>query len=609
MKSGFFVKGKTAVILPRRTEKTLKTILKSVREYKRATIAAPIFMAGEVALECLIPLMMSRLIDGLGKGMGDIVKYGIILIVMAAGSLTCGSLSARFGARASTGFAKNLRHDLFYKVQSFSFGNVDKFSASGLVTRITTDVTNVQNAYMMTIRMTVRFVLMFVTALTMSFIVSVKMALIFVCVIPVVALGLLIPILKAHPIFERVVKKYDNLNDSIHENIKGMRVVKTYVREKHEKEKFERSAEDIRVNFTRAERIIAISQPIMWFCIFSVMLLLSALGAKLIVDTSALNEAGEVIWGELSTGKLMSLFTYSGQILSSMIMMASVLVQIVLARASAKRISEVLDEESDIVSPENAVTEVPDGSVDFYGVDFKYSSSAERKALDGIELHIKSGETIGVIGGTGSGKTSLVQMIPRLYDASVGTVMVGGKDVREYDVKTLRDSVAMVLQKNTLFTGTIEENLRWGNADATIDEIKHAAHLARADEFIDSFPDGYSTHIEQGGTNVSGGQKQRLTIARALLKNPKILILDDSTSAVDTRTDALIRKAFREEIPNTTKIIIAQRISSVMDADRIVVMNNGQIASVGTHEELLKSSDIYREVYDSQVKGGDDDAA
>ena len=587
----------------------MKTILKCVREYKRATIASPIFMAGEVALECLIPLMMSKLIDGLGQGMSDIVKYGLILIAMAAGSLVCGTLSARFGARASTGFAKNLRHDLFYKVQSFSFGNVDKFSASGLVTRITTDVTNVQNAYMMTIRMTVRFVLMFVTALTMSFIVSVRMALIFVCVIPIVALGLLIPILKAHPIFEKVVKKYDNLNDSIHENIKGMRVVKTYVRENHEKEKFEHSAEDIRVNFTRAERIIAISQPIMWFCIFSVMLLLSALGAKLIVDTATLNEAGEAVWGELSTGKLMSLFTYSGQILSSMIMMATVLVQIVLARASARRISEVLDEESDINSPENAVTEVTDGSIDFFGVDFKYSESAERKALDGIELHIKSGETVGVIGGTGSGKTSLVQMIPRLYDSTEGTVMVGGRDVREYDLKVLRDSVAMVLQKNTLFTGTIEENLRWGNADATMDEIKRAAHLSRADEFIDSFPGGYNTHIEQGGANVSGGQKQRLTIARALLKNPKILILDDSTSAVDTRTDALIRKAFREEIPDTTKIIIAQRISSVMDADRIVVMNNGSIDSVGTHEELMKNSTIYREVYDSQVKGGDDNAA
>lgn len=589
----------------------LKKILKNVGEYKLPSILTPICMAGEVALECLLPLVMARLIDSFYLGsMKPLLRFGLILLAMAMASLLCGTLSGRFAARAACGFAKNLRRELFYKVQDFSFGNVDKFSASGLVTRLTTDVTNVQNAYMMTIRLAVRFPLMFTMALVMSFTVSVKMTLIFVCIVPVLAVCITLLILKAHPIFERVVKRYDNLNDSIHENIKGMRVVKTYVREEHERKKFERSAEEIRRSFTRAERIIAVIQPINWLCIFGVMVIICALGARLTVGTfGGYDASGNPVWGELSTGDLASLFGYASQILSSMIMFSMVTVQIVLAMASAKRISEVLDERSEIVSPENAVEEVTDGSVDFCGVNFRYSAFAERDALENIELHIKSGETVGIIGGTGSGKTSLVQMIPRLYDAAGGEVRVGGRDVREYDLKVLRDSVAMVLQKNLLFSGTIAENLRWGNADATDEELRHAAHLACADEFIDSFPDGYATHIEQGGSNVSGGQKQRLTIARALLKKPKILILDDSTSAVDTRTDALIRKAFREEIPDTTKIIIAQRIASVMDADRIVVMNNGCIDGIGTHEELLAGNEIYREVYESQNKGGDEDVA
>lgn len=583
-----------------------RTLLKSVRQYKRASILTPVFMVFEVALECLIPLVMSKLLDSLhGTSMNPVVKLGAILIGMAMLSLLSGVLSGRLAAKAACGFARNLRHDLFYKVQEFSFGNIDKFSSAGLVTRLTTDVTNVQNAYMMIIRMAVRFPLMLVTSLVMSFTVSVKMALIFLATVPVLGLAITLIILKAHPIFVKVIKRYDDLNESVHENIKGMRVVKTYVREDHEREKFEADAEEIRRNFTRAERILAIGNPVMRTCIYSIILLLCTFGAKLIVETFGGYVDGVPQWGELSTGQLASLFAYSGQILSSMMMLAFVLVHIVMAMASAKRIAEVLEEESTIVSPDNAVTEVADGSIDFCGVNFRYHASAEKNALEGIDLHIKSGETVGVIGGTGSGKTSLVQLIPRLYDASDGSVMVGGRDVREYDLVTLRDSVAMVLQKNLLFSGTIAENLRWGNADATDEEIKRAAELAHADEFISSFPDGYETHIEQGGTNVSGGQRQRLTIARALLKKPKILILDDSTSAVDTRTDALIRRAFRDEIPDTTKIIIAQRTASVEDCDRIIVLDNGKIVAVGTHAELLAGNDIYREVYELQNKDGD----
>ena len=579
----------------------VKTLMKSVREYKLSTVLTPLFMVGEVLLECFIPLVMSMLIDTITGGtMSDIVKFGVILIGMAMVSLVCGVLSGLFAAKASTGLSKNLRHDLFYKIQDFSFGNVDKFSSASLVTRLTVDVFNVKNAFMMIIRLAVRFPLMLIIALVMSFTINVKMTLIFLAIVPVLALGMTLLILKAHPLFYGVFKKYDALNDSVQENIKGMRVVKTYVREEHEKEKFEHSAEDIRKTFTKAERIISLTQPLQWFCIFTAIVLVCAVGAVITVRTFGGYVDGVPQWGELSTGDLAALFTYIGQILSSLIMLAQVLVMIIMAAASAKRLTEVLSEESDIVSPENAVTEIADGSVDFCGVDFKYKKDAEANALEGIELHIKSGETVGVIGGTGSGKTSLVQLIPRLYDASAGCVKVGGVDVRGYDIHALRDGVAMVLQKNLLFSGTIAENLRWGNENATDEEIKHAARLAQADEFVSSFPLGYDTFIEQGGSNVSGGQKQRLTIARALLKKPKILILDDSTSAVDTRTDALIRKAFREEIPGTTKIIIAQRITSVMDADRIVVLDGGRISAQGTHDELMKSSEIYREVYELQ---------
>ena len=585
----------------------LKTLSGCIREYKTPAILTPVFMLCEVLLECLIPLVMSRLINTLyGGNMRPVVKIGLILIAMAMVSLVCGITAGRLSARASDGFCKNMRHDMFAKMQAFSFGNIDRFSTAGLVTRLTTDAFNVKNAFQMIIRMAVRFPLMLIVSLSLSFAISVKMSLIFLSLVPVLGTGLVLLIWKVYPMFDGVFKKYDALNDSVQENIKGMRVVKTYVREEHEKQKFERSAEDIRKTFVRAERLISLTNPLLWFCVFTAMLLVSTLGAVITVKTfGGFDAAGEPIWGELSTGEIASLFAYVGQIMMSLMMLAQVLVMIIMAHAGAKRVCEVLNEQSEIVSPENARTEVADGSVDFCGVAFRYKKEAENDTLSGIDLHIQSGETVGIIGGTGSGKTSLVQLIPRLYDVYDGSVRVGGHDVREYDVTALRNSVAMVLQKNLLFSGSIAENLRWGNPEATDEEVRHAARLACADEFVSSFPNGYDTHIEQGGTNVSGGQKQRLTIARALLKKPKILILDDSTSAVDTHTDAMIRKAFREEIPGTTKIIIAQRIASVQDADRIAVMNDGKIDAVGTHEELLCGNAIYREVYESQNKQDD----
>lgn len=588
----------------------LKPLLNGLRGYKLPSVLTPLFMVGEVLLECLIPLVMAELIDTLsGNSMTPIVKLGVILIAMAMLSLLCGTLSGIFASRASSGLSRNLRHDLFCKIQDFSFGNVDKFSSAGLVTRLTTDVFNVKNAFMLVIRMGVRCPLMFIIALSMSFSINVKMTCIFLALIPILVVGMALIIRKAHPMFVGVFKKYDALNDSIQENIKGMRVVKTYVREEYEKEKFEHSAEDIRKTFVRAERIVALNNPLFYFCVFTAMLLVSCLGAMLVVKTFGGYNGDTPVWGELSTGDIAALFTYAGQILSSLMMLSQVLVMIIMSGAAAKRLNEVLEEQSTITSPENAVTEVENGDVDFCGVSFMYADDAEADVLSDIELHIKSGETIGILGSTGSGKTSLVQMIPRLYDAYKGCVKVGGRDVKEYDLTALRNSVAMVLQKNLLFTGTIAENLRWGNENATDEEVRHAAVLACADEFVQSFPDGYNTHIEQGGTNVSGGQKQRLTIARALLKKPKILILDDSTSAVDTHTDARIRKAFREEIPGTTKIIIAQRTASLMDADRIVVLDNGRIDAVGTHDELLKNNKIYREVYESQTKESEEGGA
>ena len=578
----------------------LKDLMKCVREYKKASLQAPVLVSLEVVMECIIPFIISKLVNEIKAGceLSVIIRYGVILIVMATLSLIFGIGAGNACSTASCGFAKNIRKDMFYNIQNFSFANIDKFSTSSLVTRLTTDISNVQMAYMMIVRIAIRCPLMLVFAFVMAFIMGGKMAVIFLFVIPVLAVGLGLVIRSAMPLFKKVFRKYDRLNASIQENIKGMRVVKSYVREDFEQQKFAAAAEDVCMDFTKAEKILAFNNPLMQFCLYSVMIFVLYFGSYTIITSKGL---------DLDVGQFSALLTYNFQILSSLMMLSMVFVMITMASESARRIVEVLDEESTLSNPENPVYEVKDGSIDFDGVSFKYSEKADKMALADIDLHIKSGQTIGIIGGTGSSKSSLIQLISRLYDATEGVVKVGGRDVREYDLDTLRNQVAVVLQKNVLFSGTIKENLRWGDKNATDEEMKAACELAQADEFIMRLPKQYDTYIEQGGSNVSGGQKQRLCIARALLKKPKVLILDDSTSAVDTRTDSLIRKGFKEYIPETTKIIIAQRISSVQDADRIIVMDGGRIVDTGTHDELMKSCEIYQEVYESQNKAGDQD--
>lgn len=578
----------------------IRVLKKSIREYKRDSILTPVLVAFEALVECIIPLMVANLVNRMQNGcdLSVIMKYGVILIIMACFSLLFGALAGIKAANASAGFGKNLRKDLFVAVQNFSFENIDRFSASSLVTRMTTDVTNVQMAYMMIIRTVVRAPLMLIFSLIMGFIMGGRLALIFLFTIPVLGIGLGLVIKKTMPLFRKVFKKYDNLNNSVQENINGIRVVKSFVREDFEKKKFNEAAEDVCGDFTRAEKILALNNPMMQFCLYVVMIFVLTFGSYLVV-----NFGGNII----QVGQLSSLLTYSFQILMSLMMVSMIFVMVTISIESCERIVSVLEEKRTISNPKNPIYEVNDGSIDFDNVSFKYSKRADRYALENINLHIKSGQTIGVLGGTGSSKTSLVNLISRLYDVTEGEVKVGGVNVKDYDLVTLRDAVSVVLQKNVLFSGSIKENLRWGNKDATDEEIEEACHLACADEFIEQFPDKYDTHIEQGGTNVSGGQKQRLCIARALLKKPKILILDDSTSAVDTKTDAIIRAGFKKFIPETTKIIIAQRVSSVQDADQIIIMNNGSVEAIGTHDELLASNPIYQEVYYSQNKGGEQD--
>ena len=575
----------------------IKRLLKSVREFKKDALLTPFFVVLEVVMEVIIPMVMALLIDkGIdGQDMAAIWKYGIILVLCAMLALVFGAAAGTFAARASTGFARNLRHDMYYNVQNFSFSNIDKFSTGSIVTRLTTDVTNVQNAFQMCTRIAVRCPVMLVFALFMAMKINSRMALVFLAVLPILAIGMGILMKVVGPVFERAFKIYDRMNTVVQENVHGIRVVKAYVREDHETEKFENVSELLYRTFSKAQKTLACNMPLMQFCMYACMLLISWFGARLIVG------------GSMTTGELTSMFSYAMQILMSLMMVAMVFVMITMAKASAERVAEILDEQPDLHNPANPIHEVKDGAIEFDDVSFSYKGDERKLALKNVNLHIKAGQTVGILGGTGSAKSTLVQLIPRLYDTTHGTVKVGGVDVRDYDIEALRDQVAMVLQKNVLFSGTIKENLRWGDENASDEELERVCRLAQADEFIQQMPDKYDTHIEQGGSNVSGGQKQRLCIARALLKKPKILILDDSTSAVDTKTDALIRKAFAEEIPDTTKIIIAQRVSSVQDADQIVILDGGTVQAVGTHDELLAANTIYQEIYNQQNrKGGEE---
>ena len=573
----------------------IKRLAKSIREYKLTSILTPLFVAGEVILEVIIPLLMADLIDDgiYGGEMNMVFKLGLELVLCAILSLIFGTLSGICAAKASSGFAKNLRKDLYYKVQDFSFSNIDKFSTSSLVTRLTTDVSNVQMAYQMLIRIAVRTPLMFIISLCFAASISARLSIIFLVVVPLIVVGLYLISTKAHPYMKRVFNTYDHLNNVVEENVSGIRVVKSFVIEEEEKKKFGDVSESIYQDFCKGQKILAFNSPLMQFCMYACMIVISWFGARIIVSSNMT---------ALTTGELMTMFTYSIQILTSLMMLSMVIVMITISRSSAERIVEVLEEEPSIKNPEKPIEKVKDGSIEFKNVSFSYVDDKKKECLKNINLSIKSGETVGIIGGTGSGKSSLVNLIPRLYDVTEGTLSVGGKNVKKYDIKALRDQVACVLQKNVLFSGTIKENIRWGDENASDEEVERVCKLAQADEFISQFPKGYDTYIEEGGTNVSGGQKQRLCIARALLKKPEILILDDSTSAVDTKTDKLIQKAFKEEIPNTTKIIIAQRISSIEDCEKIIVMDNGTINGVGTHEELLKNNEIYREVYESQTQ-------
>ena len=581
----------------------IKTLSRCIREYKLPSLLAPFFVSLEVVMEVIIPLLMGKLLDNginASGGEGDmpyIIKIGVILTVLCIFSLVFGMLAGKYAARASAGFSKNLRHDMFYNLQSFSFSNIDRFSVSSLVTRMTTDVTNLQNAYQMIIRIAVRSPMMLIFSVIMAMRVSLKLSLVFLCIVPLLAAGLFFVISHAHPIFERVFKTYDKLNRVVSENLHGIRVVKSFVREDREKEKFNTVSNSIYSDFVSAERWVALNAPLMQLSAYGAILLISWFGARLIVNT---NQTA------LTTGDLFTMLSYSMQILMNLMMLSMIFVMLTISKASGERVCEVLKEQSDLSNGENPVMEVKDGSIEFENVGFSYAKDENKLCLSGVNLKIGSGETVGIIGSTGSSKSTFVQLIARLYDVTTGTLKVGGVDVKDYDLETLRNEVAMVLQKNVLFSGTIKENLRWGNENATDEELVEACKLSQADEFIRSFPDGYDTYIEQGGTNVSGGQKQRICIARSLLKKPKILVLDDSTSAVDTKTDALIRKAFAEYIPETTKIIIAQRISSIENADKIIVLDGGKIEAVGTHEELLDHDEIYSEVYYSQVKGGKD---